>query len=113
MFAIGLRDKGCARRLHKSHEHIMTTTPRPSIVSEEAKPLAPLTPLARKAEPVSVSAAPEPHAVRDDVTPKLSVAVSPTDRFINRDLSCLARSAELRVGKECVSTCNYLCTSYH
>ncbi len=68
----------------------MTTTPRPTIVSEDAKPLAPLTPLARKAEPVSVSAAPEPHIVHEDVTPKLSVDVSPTDRFINRELSWLA-----------------------
>ncbi|HEY4344276.1 MAG TPA: RNA degradosome polyphosphate kinase [Parvibaculum sp.] len=72
----------------------MTTTPRPTSsltdISDETKPLAPLPLVARKAEPVSVSAAPEPQVLSDEAKPALSIEVSPTDRFINRELSWLA-----------------------
>ncbi|MCE9648852.1 MAG: RNA degradosome polyphosphate kinase [Parvibaculum sp.] len=66
----------------------MATTPR--TISDESKPLAPLAPVARKAEPISVSAAPEPKSLPDETKPALSVEVSATDRFINRELSWLA-----------------------
>ncbi|HUD52730.1 RNA degradosome polyphosphate kinase [Parvibaculum sp.] len=69
----------------------MSTTPRHIATDEkETKPVKPLPPLARKAEPVSVSAAPEPESLPIEEKPALSIEVSATERFINRELSWLA-----------------------
>lgn len=68
----------------------MSMTPRQMPDTDDAKSITPLPPLSRKAEPVSVSAAPEPASMPEEVKPALSIEVSPTDRFINRELSWLA-----------------------
>ncbi len=69
----------------------MSTTPRHIATDhKETKAVTPLPPLGRKAEPVSVSAAPEPETLPDGEKPSLSIEMSPPERFINRELSWLA-----------------------
>ncbi|MGB3809718.1 MAG: RNA degradosome polyphosphate kinase [Parvibaculum sp.] len=63
----------------------MTTTQRPVSVSGETKSVTPLPPLARKAESGAA-----PDVLPDEEKPTLSIEMSATDRFINRELSWLA-----------------------